>query len=418
MNDKITSLSVQNYKGVREITLHPEGSLVVIAGGNGAGKSSFIDAITEIFDPSGTRLTPKPIRAGETEASAEVVTSTARVVRTWKKDDAGTLAAYALDGAKYPSGKDFILKATGGALFDPKQFVNLSEKDQRDQLLARVELPFDLAQLDADRKAAFDGRTDATRELKRVTAVVNALPTPNPDAPAEEVSAAAILADAEAARTNNARVQQLRDAAIAAEQAKEAAEAEVARLAEALDSARAFGVRAEETRVETLAAARAGRMVDLDAITAKLTTVEETNAEVRKAKARAEAAGVQAKAAEQEATLTAKIDAFDKTKREGLAAAKFPVDGLSVDDTGITFNGIPFRQVNTAMKTRVAFDLATLPQPDLRLIVIKDGDSLDGDSLAEIGRIADERGYIVLVERDRDESRQIGFTVVDGAVSA
>ena len=102
MNQKITSITVRDYKGVRgEITLKPSGSLVVIAGSNGSGKSSLIDAVAEIFDPKGTRLTARPINDNAEEASAEVITTQARLVRTWKKNDAGTLAAFALDGAKF-----------------------------------------------------------------------------------------------------------------------------------------------------------------------------------------------------------------------------------------------------------------------------------------------------------------------------
>ena len=48
---------------------------------------------------------------------------------------------------------------------------------------------------------------------------------------------------------------------------------------------------------------------------------------------------------------------------------------------------------------------------------MKDGDLLDADSLAAIRELADERGYTVLVERDRDESRQIGFTIESGALA-
>ena len=43
---------------------------------------------------------------------------------------------------------------------------------------------------------------------------------------------------------------------------------------------------------------------------------------------------------------------------------------------------------------------------------------LDATSLAGIEKIAIERGYYVVIERDRDESRAIGFTVKDGELAA
>jgi energy-coupling factor transporter ATP-binding protein EcfA2 len=414
----ITSLSVRNYKGVREITILPEGkSLIVIAGANGSGKSSFIDGIAEIFDPSGTRLTPKPIHEGESKATAEVTTTTSRLVRTWTKNDAGQLAAYALDGAKYPSGKDYALKATGGALLDSSEFVLLDDKKQREQLLALVDLPFDLAKLDADRKAAFDGRTEATRELKRVTALVNSLAKPDASTPAEEVSSGAILAEAETARVHNSEVAIARLNATDAEAAKVAAAEEVARLTEALDAARTYGLRAAEAAAKTLATARKFSPVDVEGITAKLATIEATNAAVRDGKTYRAAVSERNTAQDAESVLTAKIAGFDKTKLDGLKAANFPVDGLSVSEDGITFEGIPFKQINSAKQDVIALNLVTAGKPDIRLVIMKNGDRLDADSLDQVDRTATERGYLVLVERDRDRDDK-SIIVTDGAVSA
>ena len=83
----------------------------------------------------------------------------------------------------------------------------------------------------------------------------------------------------------------------------------------------------------------------------------------------------------------------------------------------MTFRGVPFSQVNSAMRRRVAFAIATAGDPQLRLVIVKDGDLLDADSLTAISDLAEERGYTVLVERDRDESRRLGFTVSDGTLA-
>jgi len=420
MAQAIKSLTVNNFEGVKHIRIEPDGrNLVVIAGANGAGKSSFINGIAEICDPGGTRLIPKPIHDGEVRADVEIVTDEFRAVRTWTKDDAGTLAVYALDGAKYGSGKDFMLSALGGSPFDPSLFVGLSAADQRAALLERVELPFNLAEIDARAKSVFDGRTDANREVKRLEAYRGGLGSVPADTPAEELSAAALLAEAEEARTFNAGLDRQVENITAAESEADRATAEVARLTDELDAARTYLERAEETRESLLAAFRAGpERIDISEITQKLGVIEETNAAVRAAKAIA-AADAELNAAKAKAVkLDAELTAIEDTKHAGLASAKFPIEGLSFDDSGITFKGVPFKQVNTAMQRVIALDLATIGQPDLRLIVMKDGDVLDAASLAEVDRIATERGYVVLVERDRDESREIGFVVVDGQVSA
>lgn len=403
---KITSLKVRDYKGVRgEVTVLPEGKhLVVIAGPNGAGKSSFIDAIAEIFDPRGTRLTSKPIHDGAAAALAEVTTTEARLIRKWSKEDAGQLTAYALDGAKYPSGKDFVVQATGGAIFDARAFVSLDEKKQRDELLARVELPFDLAKLDAERKAAFDGRTDVTREVKRLTAVRAALPKPAADVPAEEESAATLVAEITTAR-------ELNEARRANVQRREEGERYIDDLRQKIEDAESTILRLQD-EYDALPLA-----VDVDALTARLEAVEQTNATVRAAREWAAADAALSEQTAAETALTEKLAAIDKQKRDGLAEAKFPVAGLSVDDDGITFDGVPFKQVNTAQQTLVAFKLLTTSRPNLRLIFIKDGDSLDSVTLDAIRAEAETSGYLVLMERDRDESREIASAVfTDGQV--
>jgi energy-coupling factor transporter ATP-binding protein EcfA2 len=414
----IESLRVQDYKGVREIELTPDGALVIVAGGNGEGKSSFIDAIAEIIDPKGVKLTAKPIRDGAERATAELVTDEFIATRTWTKNDAGKLVVRTRDGAQYPSAADFMRKVTGAGLFDPIAFVNLPEREQRQQLLARVDLPFDLDQVDTDRKRLYDERTIVNREVTRLEGHLAGFAEPADDVPADEVSAADLLAEADAAREHNAKIiagidhaAQLQTARETAEQAVRDAEAALARARDALDVA-------TEAETEHLDAIRkAPDLIDVTAITDRLRDIEATNARVREAKQRAAVADELAATRAEAGRISQAIDAIDAKKVEALAAAAFPVPGLSVDDNGVTYNGIPFKQVNTARQRAVAFELLTAGEPRLRLAQIKDGDLLDADTLAEIRALAEARGFVVLIERDRDESRDVGFVIREGALA-
>jgi ABC-type branched-subunit amino acid transport system ATPase component len=399
------TFTVENFKGVRDITLSPTGSLVVIAGGNGAGKSSFIDAFVELFDPKGTRLTPKPIREGEDEARAEFVDTDLdiRVVRTWKKNDAGRLEVFALDGAKYGKPAEVVAKLTGGLIFDPVAFLNLDEKRQRDALLAKVDLPFDIDEVAREKAGAEQRRLEAGRDVKRLEGALASLPKPSPGTPAEEVSSADLIALIEAAHEARERRQRVE---VFLAEAQEDVEIYTRKLQQAQ----------ERVQQAEAAVAKLPAPVDVAPLRERLAAVEETNAAVRTARDHARAVAELASAANRHVAAQADIDAVEAKKAAGLAAATFPVDGLSVDENGVTFDGIPFAQVNSAMRRRVAFAIATAGESDLRLVIVKDGDLLDSDSLAAIQSLAEERGYTVLVERDRDESRQIGFTIEDGAL--
>lgn len=412
------TLSVENFKGVREITLSPEGSLVVIAGGNGAGKSSFIDAFVELFDPKGTRLTPKPIRDGEDEARAEYIDTDLdiRIVRTWKKNDAGKLEVFALDGAKYSKPAEIVASLTGGLIFDPVQFLNLDEKKQRDALLAKVDLPFDIDELTRERAGAESRRLDAGRDVRRLQGALDSMAKPVADVPAEEVSAADLLAEIEKVQGHNQRIDRAEE--LVTELGMQVSE--VDRRIEQLEAAIVQARADRAVWVERIAVAEHTAAVprgDLASLQAKLAAVDETNAAVRAAKERHRVQDALAEAVTEQEDAQSDLDAIDVRKREALAAATFPVDGLSVDETGVTFQGIPFGQVNTAMRRKVAFAIATAGEPKLRLVIVKDGDLLDAESLEGIRDLAARRGYTVLVERDRDESREIGFTIIDGALA-
>lgn len=399
---------VENYKGVREIELSPDGSLVVIAGGNGAGKSSLIDAITELFDPRGAKLTPKPIREGADEARAEYVDEDLqlRIVRVWKKNGtAGTLTVEALDGARYGKPAEVVAQLTGGAIFDPVSWLNLPEKAQREELLAKVDLPFNIDELAREKAGAEDRRRDVGREVKRLQGALASMPAPADDVPDVEVSAGDLLERIQTAQDIDRRQA---DADRHVEEARERIHRAEEALAAAKDALREAEVDANGVPSQD---------DDVDALRAELARADEINVAVRAKHARNAAARDLAEAegsyqAEQEV-----LEGIEKQKRDGLAKAEFPIPGLSIDETGVTFEGVPFSQVNSAHRMRAAFGIATAGDPKLKLVIVRNGDLLDAESLDALAQIADERGYTALVERDRDSSREIGFTVQDGALA-
>lgn len=78
-------------------------------------------------------------------------------------------------------------------LFDPGEFLVLPEKQQREVLLAHVELPFDLDGLNREKAGLEERRREAGHEVKRLQGALASLPKPTPGTPAEEVSAQVIL---------------------------------------------------------------------------------------------------------------------------------------------------------------------------------------------------------------------------------
>ncbi len=152
------TFSVENFKGVREITLSPEARSSSSLAGTARASRASSTRLVELFDPKGTRLTPMPIRDGEEEARAEFVDTDLdiRVVRTGRRTTPGVSRCSPSTGAKYGKPAEVVAKLTGGLIFDPVAFLNLDEKKQRDALLAKVDLPFDIDEV--AQRAGAEGR--------------------------------------------------------------------------------------------------------------------------------------------------------------------------------------------------------------------------------------------------------------------
>ncbi|MDJ0337424.1 hypothetical protein [Cryobacterium sp. PH31-O1] len=417
-SQKITKITVTDFMGIEgTVEMFPTGQLQVIAGPNGSGKSSFMAAVEECFDPAGTRLIPNPVNNKATRAKVEILLTDGRIVRDYPKDGPGTLTAYALDGAKYPSGKEFVANITGGLLFDPKDFVKLSDKEQRQTLLSKVTLPFDLAEIDAKRKGFFDGRTDKTREVKRLAAQLDGCAPADASVPDAEVSAASLYAEMDAIREHNVEVDRRKDTAERACIARIDLDERGKALAAELDAVRAERSAMLATEREAIAACNSIAPQSPGAVAAQLASIDETNVKVRAQLTRAALAAELDDRTAEEAAMTASIAAIDKVKAGGLAAADFPA-GLSVSDDAIMFGNVTFKQLNTARQDSIAFDLATSGNPDLKIVVMKSGNDLDDVSLAAVQKLADERGYFVLMERYRGDADGVGFRIQTPAVSA
>jgi energy-coupling factor transporter ATP-binding protein EcfA2 len=413
-----------NFMGiVGEAVITPTGNeLIVLAGINGAGKSSFRLALQSIFKYD-TKLIPDPIREGETESRAEFTDTEldVRLVRIWKLQADGsvksTLSAFALDGAKYDKPADFVAKLIGAELIDPSQFVNYDEKKQREILLKKVTLPFDPDERAAKRKQYFDGRTETSRKVKELKAQIAPYPLPDDTIPTAEVATPALLAELRAIEDHNASV-------VAAGQTLTEAATERRRLEElgAALKAQLDQVREQFTIARDVEGAAATAYAALEVqsdveITERLATVDATNAKVREQIARAKVAAALSEAEAADAAINVKIDAIDKEVSEGLAAAAFPFEGLSVTEDGVTVNGRAFASLNEAEQQFVAFEIATHGSPALKLLFLKNGNALDDSTLARIAARATEREWTIIAERGRDNSSEIGFVFDEGTLA-
>jgi hypothetical protein len=181
-----------------------------------------------------------------------------------------------------------------------------------------------------------------------------------------------------------------------------------------------IAVRAQEIEALRSSADRTAKIAaaepeDIETLRLEISQAEKRNAMFRENQRRAEAAKQADAAKLASEQLTSAIDKIDADKSTALANAKFPVDGLSFDESGVVFNGIPFDQASSAEQLRVSAAICFAMNPTLRVLLIRDGSLLDSDGLKTLAEIAEERDAQIWIETVSDGSK-VGVVIEDGCV--
>jgi hypothetical protein len=422
---RILQLTTENVKRISAVTITPQGGMVVIGGRNGQGKSSVLDSIAMAIGGAAVGCA-KPLREGAARGKTVLDLGDLVVTRTYTAAG-GSLVVSNKDGARFSSPQAVLDSLVGRLTFDPLAFTRMKPKEQAEALRKLVGIDF--AGLDAKRKAAYDERATHNREAEALAARINAAP-PFPGVPEEEVSVVALSAELTRIQTANGEIEGER-IAVRAEEGRvrgllveaEAAGKEVERLRRLLrdaEDAHERKVRAydmERPRLEARKVRLAQQSPEsTQAVTEKIIAAETTNQKVRRNR---EVRGMQEDLANVRAAAgrcEEAISAVDEEKESQLRAAKFPVEGLSFDEEGVTFSGIPFAQASAAEQLRVSVAMGMAMNPKLKVILIRDGSLLDDESLRMIGEMAEASEAQVWVERV-GTGKEVSVIIEDGRVA-
>lgn len=403
---RIVKLEVENIKRLKAVTIEPNGNVVVVGGMNGQGKSSTLDAIW--YALGGQRAMPsEPLRKGQAKGFSRLTLDTGLVITRTVTENGTTLKVESADGAVYKTPQALIDRMVGAISFDPMAFARMEPKKQLETLRELVQL--DTSDLDKERQDTYDHRTTVNRKLKELEDQLAAT-KPIPDAPAKELSATDLLEKLQAAQKVHKE--------------QEGWLHKISRLDDQIETLTAELVRMKEElaeRKKELAHAKKQlrpQLPDLTEIATAIGQIDTVNAAVRSNKQRAELVDRIAKGREVQAELTAKLQALDGEKESRIATAKFPVSGLAFGESGVRFNGVPFEQCSSAEQTRVSVAMALAMNPELRVLLIRDGSLLDENNLRTVAEMAQAADAQVWIEAVTTDAGKCAVIIEDGEVKA
>jgi hypothetical protein len=275
---------------------------------------------------------------------------------------------------------DLLKKIVGPISFDPLALLDDDPKKLRAVLLELVGV--DLDEFDQKIKKLRDERTVVGRTLKSTKALLEAC-TYHDDAPGLEVSLDDITDEFQAANTANNKISEVgRDLDIL--------RTNILRLDRELASAK-------EQEKEWLAFLQANTIIDTQAITAKGKAIEQTNKQVRdNAEYTLREKEVDKEQGEYD-DFSYQIELLEADKDKALSAAKMPVDGLSVDEDGVTYTDEehgtnPMAQVNKAKRIEIGCAIHMAKNPELKVMFV-DSNAFDEDTEAAIEKAVKDQDY-------------------------
>lgn len=384
----IKRLTSENVKRIQVVDISPDGNTVIIGGDNAQGKSSVLDSIFMALGGKSAQG-KRPVRDGKDKAVIKCDLGDLVVTRTIKPNGNTTVRVKSLDGAMYPSPQSMLDALSSKLTFDPLAFAQNKPKDQLDTLKGLVGLDF--TEEDAKRGIVFEKRKSINREGKERKARLDGM-TFNESAPDTPVSVSALMEELSTAEATNLDNAAKRDdvATRSMEIAEMKAEIEAKTLElKGLESGHDESVKKSEKLVD----------IGTETIREKISKADTINAAVRGNESYcAEKVAVERLRKESQ-SLTDKLNAIDKAKADAMGAAEFPIYGLSFDENGVIFNGVPFDQCSSAERLIVSLNMGIAMNPELKVLLIRDGSLLDENSLAIVAKAAEDSGSQVWIER-------------------
>ena len=158
MSQKIEYIAVKNFKGIKELEVSNLSRFVAVFGKNGAGKTSFIEAIKSAIKAD--RGINSKVRIGEDKGEIEVKFEDF-VIKRIVGDGGKLIVEHNGELVKQPQAwLDGVFKWTIG---DPQKFINLHNKEKIKYLLETQGKKLEYDELEKQREVKFEERTNLHR---------------------------------------------------------------------------------------------------------------------------------------------------------------------------------------------------------------------------------------------------------------
>jgi len=411
---KIIKLRSENVMRLNAVEITPKGDTVIIGGKNEQGKTSVLESILLALGGRKSKI-KEPLKKGKDKGKVvlELDGTGLIVTRTFTKAGGGVLTVTNKEGAKFQSPQAMLDKISGALTFDPLAWVGMEESKQLQVLKDLTGVTFE--EEDKLRAQVYETRTEANRKLKMLQTQMDALSEYGDDVPAAELSVSDLMSELAARRAANRDYQVKADWVERLDANIKGMSVQVADLEAELN---ALKIRLEGLRDDRNASVKelaAINPVDESGIEEQIKSADTINRKVREKIEKQTLTTRIAKGTQVIQGMTDKLAEIDKAKQDKLSSAKMPIEHLTFDESGVYYKSVPFSQASSAEALRVSVAMGIAMNPELKILLIRDGSLLDEDNLKAVSEMAFDSGCQVWIERV-GEGSECSVVIEDGSV--
>lgn len=402
---KINSLEIENTKRIKALVLEPaENGLTVIGGKNGQGKTSVLDSIAWAL--GGDRYKPSsPKREGSVIPPRLCVTlSNGLVVE--RSGDSSRLKVTDTNGNR--GGQQILNAFIEQLALDLPKFMQAGNKEKADTLLKIIGVGDKLYELENEEAQLYNQRHAlgqiADQKLKYAKEMPFYL-----DAPKEPVSVTELIIKQQEILARNGENRKKREQRDYLKREYENAMRileEASRRAEELKQEYEISLKSTEELVDESTAE----------IEASIAGIEKINIKVRANldREKAEADAEEMKRDYEE--LTDKIESVRQAKKDLLDGAKLPLEGLSVENGELTYNGFKWDAMSSSEQLKVATAIVRKLNPDCGFVLVDKLEQMDAETMREFGIWLEKEGLQVIATRV-STGDECSVIIEDGMIS-
>lgn len=430
MGMTIKRLELRNFQAIKDFSADFTGDVYLVKGENEVGKSTILKSIVCLL--TGER--DAVLRNGEKNGFAKMVIGGdgkeyTVELRFTENDPRGTISIKAKDGMR-STNVSMLRTVLNYRNFDAEEFARWSEtaEGRRKQInvvmgLMPPEIASRIKTIDAEVLQAKESRKAINANIKyketELDSIKAQLSDGDTETYTEPIDLTALMQESNKAAEQRAKAEnvKMQMASLESELAdipkeRERLAADLERAKKAYEDAKAFynrsieNVAAEETEIKGKIENAEQWLSEYDAqpkedAAEKLAAAQNHNAKCQIVKMfHAKQNEVDAERTKAD-KLNADLDAYAKERAELVAAAKFPIDGLSFGEDGLTLNDVPFvvGKVSDSQIMEVAAKLVIASNPTVNIFRIGRGESLGAKRLQSIVNLAKENGFQGFIEQ-------------------